>query len=130
MQPSPRSEPLEESATGRRVAYAIGLALIVGITSIATNRTNPVRTNTSTPSPAVSSAAAPQPLEAVEHALEKREQTVRVNVPSSAQLARRLFKHEPVFDNAARAELRESVRASMHASLTRLSAEFPRDREE
>jgi hypothetical protein len=128
VQTSPPSERVEESATGRRVTYAIGLGLIVAIALIATNRTESLQTNPSIPAH-VSSAAESRLLEPVEPALENREDTVRVNVASSAQQPRRSYKLGPVFDSAARAELLESVRASMQASLTRLGDEFSRSGE-
>lgn len=122
MQKSNPADRADVSATGRRISFALGLAVIVAITSIATNRTDPVKTDASTPS-RLSSDTTPQPIGEVGTTVVDREDEVRGTLARNPQRGR-VSRSAPVFDRAARAELQESVRESMKMSVAKLGDEF------
>ncbi len=114
MQTSYPSDHAGNPVTGRRIIFALGMAIVVAVTLVVTRRVDSVRTTVSAPATAV------QPLENVDNAFVEHETEVRSQAASSAQPKQRPSKIVPEFDNVARAELQRKVQKSINASLLRL----------
>ena len=114
MQTSYPSDHVGNPVTGRRIIFALGMAIVVAVTLVVTRRVDSVRTTVSAPATAV------QPLENVGIAFVEHETEVRSQAASSAQPNQRPSKIVPEFDNVARAELQRKVQKSINASLLRL----------
>ena len=94
MQTSYPSDHVGNPVTVRRIIFALGLAVAVAVTLIATNQIDSVRTKASAPALVPSTTA--------------------------AQPKQRPSKIVPDFDNVARADLQRKVQKSINASLLRL----------
>ena len=129
MQTSIPSDRAGAIVNRRRIGFALGLAILVAITSIATNRTETVRTDASTRPQVSIRAAAAQPYADVAVSF-PRMPGVRKKAASKAQPARRSSRTAEVFDSAARAELHQSIRESMKLSVAKLGDELARSIED
>ena len=112
-------------ATGKCILIALGLAVVVAIILMAAMRDDPMRKGVST-SANVPNATAPQPLENFEMAfVEHKAEAPRRAVAKTLE-PQRASQISPVLDDAAQAELQQSVQKSINASLTKLGDDLAR----